>query len=327
MREQILKSTNYKRVFRISMAVVTMVLIVGMGFLLKFPTDTLILDVNPSIEIKTNGLKKVIGLKPLNEDGRDLLKGFKLEDRDVEDVVENLVDRMILTGHIAGGKDNLVMITVDDNNANKEMIDKVNQAISAYLQNRQLEAAILNQSIDMNDEDFKIAKEKDTSPGKLKIIKRIMANDKNLTYDDLVSISLKDLLSTAKRLEINPEHLFDSYVGILGKNHVKDDDKDDILEKYDDKERVVPEIKIEAESVSKSTKKHNKKAENKINIISSDEAKTIALKLANGRITEFELDEDDGRLVYEIEIKTKDVEHEIEIDAYTGKVLEHEIDD
>lgn len=39
------------------------------------------------------------------------------------------------------------------------------------------------------------------------------------------------------------------------------------------------------------------------------------------------VDIDDDRQIYEIEIKGEDGEHEIKIDAYTGKVLKHEIDD
>lgn len=38
------------------------------------------------------------------------------------------------------------------------------------------------------------------------------------------------------------------------------------------------------------------------------------------------MDEDDGRLEYEIEIKANGYEYEIELDAYTGKVLDLEKD-
>ncbi|MFY9279246.1 MAG: PepSY domain-containing protein, partial [Caldicoprobacterales bacterium] len=57
--------------------------------------------------------------------------------------------------------------------------------------------------------------------------------------------------------------------------------------------------------------------------ITADQAKTIALKLTNGgKITEFELDDDE----YKLEIKGNGKKYEIEIDAYTGKVLEFEVD-
>ena len=61
-----------------------------------------------------------------------------------------------------------------------------------------------------------------------------------------------------------------------------------------------------------------------------DRAKEIAQgRLPGGRITELELDEDDGRMIYEGEIETNTTEVEFEIDAYTGEVLkwDQEIND
>lgn len=65
-------------------------------------------------------------------------------------------------------------------------------------------------------------------------------------------------------------------------------------------------------------------------IISADEAKKIALDMVNGRIVEFELDyddDDDDDAEYEIKIVANGKEYEFEIDAYTGEILEFEIDD
>lgn len=59
------------------------------------------------------------------------------------------------------------------------------------------------------------------------------------------------------------------------------------------------------------------------NIISTDEAIAIARTVASGDVREIELDEDDGRLEYEIEIGNYDVE----IDAHTGEILDVDHDD
>jgi len=46
------------------------------------------------------------------------------------------------------------------------------------------------------------------------------------------------------------------------------------------------------------------------------------------RLLEAELDDDDGELIYDIELLTDDgVVRELEIDARTGRVLEDEVDD
>ncbi|MGB3924869.1 MAG: PepSY domain-containing protein [Caldicoprobacterales bacterium] len=54
----------------------------------------------------------------------------------------------------------------------------------------------------------------------------------------------------------------------------------------------------------------------------ADEAKAIALrKTGGGTIVEFESDDDE----YEVEIKIDGKKYKVEIDAYTGKILDYEI--
>lgn len=62
-------------------------------------------------------------------------------------------------------------------------------------------------------------------------------------------------------------------------------------------------------------------------LIGVAEAKRIALQQFSGTVKEVELNKDDGRLYYEVEMKTNKGEVEIEIDAYTGKIISIEIDD
>lgn len=67
--------------------------------------------------------------------------------------------------------------------------------------------------------------------------------------------------------------------------------------------------------------KHQEKQPQSKKQIGYDQAKKIALSKFDGKITEIELDEDDGRWIYEVEIKNGKQEADVEIDAYTGEVL------
>lgn len=60
--------------------------------------------------------------------------------------------------------------------------------------------------------------------------------------------------------------------------------------------------------------------------IDSSIAKQIAKKAFKGSIISIELDEDDGKRLYEVEMKSKNKEADIEIDAYTGEVIVLSID-
>lgn len=61
-------------------------------------------------------------------------------------------------------------------------------------------------------------------------------------------------------------------------------------------------------------------------MLTKEQAIEIAMKQAKGTVTDFDLDHDDGRKVYEIEIEDGTYEYEFEIDAYTGEVLDFEKD-
>lgn len=63
------------------------------------------------------------------------------------------------------------------------------------------------------------------------------------------------------------------------------------------------------------------------NYLPTQKAIERAEKEVNGKVIEINLDEDDNRMIYEIELKTSKGEAELELDAVTGKVLDVEYDD
>lgn len=88
------------------------------------------------------------------------------------------------------------------------------------------------------------------------------------------------------------------------------------------------QVTVKADQDDDSENKDRKQKENrdKSEPISIERAKEVALNKFEGKVTELELDEDDGRLIYEIEIRNGDKEVEMEIDAHTEELLELEID-
>lgn len=261
-------------------------LIVFIGVKLNQPAYEFTLDVNPSIQIVSSRLNKVLQVNPLNEDAKQMLKDFKIEDNDLEDTIEDIADLMVLTGYISGGKDNFVMITVEDKDVDSKYVDRVNNAIAAYLENKQLEATIINQTIseEMNA----------NSTGRELVAHKINEIDDDLTLDDLSSMTIKDLIEIAAARGISPEELFSNVLAAKNGNNVEE-------------------------------------ATEKTSYIGEAKAKEIALGLVNGQIVEFKLDEDDDdeddNPEYKIEILANGYKYEIELDAYTGKVLEFEKDD
>ncbi|WP_026583904.1 PepSY domain-containing protein [Bacillus sp. J33] len=62
-------------------------------------------------------------------------------------------------------------------------------------------------------------------------------------------------------------------------------------------------------------------------IISEQKAIETAEKEVNGTVKEIEREEDDGKVIYEIELNTNKGEADVNIEASTGKVLSVEYDD
>lgn len=89
-----------------------------------------------------------------------------------------------------------------------------------------------------------------------------------------------------------------------------------VLDKVEDRENLTTE-KVEVV---------NHQEVPTVQYLSADEAIVIAMKTAQGTVTELELDDDDGRVHYEIEIEDGVYEYEFDIDAITGEVLDFEKD-
>ena len=184
-----------------NLVLVIMIILIALGgFIgvrLTQPAFALTMDVNPSIEIVSSRLDRVVEVNPLNEDAREMLKDFNLNGRNLKNTVEDLADLMVLKGYISGGKDNLVMITVNDD-SNQDVVDRLNAAIAAYLENKQIEATIVNQAISKDDDRI----------GKEAVAAKISELDDELDYDMLTKFSLKQLVEYAEARNIAPETLF-----------------------------------------------------------------------------------------------------------------------
>ena len=100
-----------------------------------------------------------------------------------------------------------------------------------------------------------------------------------------------------------------------------------------EKGRVETEVKIDARTGKTLGIKKDKddddddhKYDHK-RLIGAAAAAAAAQKHTGGSVKEVSLDHDDGRAVYEVELRTNRGETEVEIDAYTAKVLQADHDD
>lgn len=118
----------------------------------------------------------------------------------------------------------------------------------------------------------------------------------------------------------------------------KSDNKDDGNNNQDHKNSETSDDKDETKDAEEQNSQVNEDKDNEatednslisaaINtVISTNKAKEIALNEFSGTVVGIELDDDDGHIRYEVEVKSSSNEAKIEIDAYTGEIIVLEID-
>lgn len=308
------------------------------------PDSIVYLDVNPSMEMSMNRKEKVIELEGLNEEAKELVEDIDYKGKDINIVLNELLDRMLKEGYI--DKDHhamLVSVLNEDVEKGNIQVDKLNETISQFFSHEEIRPIVLRQSVVTTKTIEDYANKYNISIGKMTFIKNLIILNPDFELEELVNLSIEELIKLSRDIGLDLSKIVDIDDDLLeddlddlddvedryDHNGYEDDDNDDDNDEIDDDGDNDDDWDDDYDDDDDDYDYDDDKEEpvREKNIISADKAKSIALGLANGKITDFDLDEDDGRLKYEIEIEAKGVEHEIEIDAYTGKVLKHEIDD
>lgn len=130
-----------------------------------------------------------------------------------------------------------------------------------------------------------------------KIIKAVEETDDDRSYYDF------DIIANDQKHEIE----VDASSGKITKNEIDED--------------YIP-------STTDQNNQTTNNSNNQTTTISNDEAQKIAMERIgnNGYLVKCELDNDDGKQVYEIEIKNGKIEYNIDIDAISGEIIKYEED-
>lgn len=92
----------------------------------------------------------------------------------------------------------------------------------------------------------------------------------------------------------------------------------------DNEPKVVGTVKAPAESATEQDDSAEEAALGALAKVTPDEAKAAAATAAGGTATEVELEEEDGYVVYDVDVTTKAGITDVTVDAGTGKILAQE---
>ena len=284
------------------------------------------------------------------------LKGAKL------DVAVNaIVGSLVRKGYLSEIS-SAIMISVEDKDSAraKKLQQELTSAVDGVLRTNESKAAVLTQTVTQDAELERQARENSISTGKAALVNRILALNSSLRFDTLAKLSvgeLKDLAEAgAPAMPIGRDaaaYAAEQYAGTAALDSVTaevDPELDEspahyevelqtawgefeyLVDAYTGKvlsgQKDLPTT-VSAQNEAAKPSGQKPAPSGTAQDIGYAKAKSIALNHAGVSESkaydmDIELDEEDGKLVYEVEFKSGGMEYDYEIDAATGTILQQE---
>lgn len=293
--------TLVSKLFVLLGAVALVVISITGTLFLTRPAGYLSIDVNPSVEFSFNRLNRVVEAKGLNPEAIALLGGEDFKGIEIDDAVREVVFALLENDYLSH-EEAMLLFSADEREASNEVLQRIKNEAVVWLKDYET-TNLVSQSTNLNDDEIEFAHELGMSAGKYNLVKTIINNSQGITTGTLMDMSIGELMQFAYENQI-ALNMFDD-------EQDKQDDKDGHYEKDD-----MDDVDDYVDSSS---------------LIGSERAKEIAYLHAVIDPSmvfdlEVDLDEEDGRMIFEIEFKAGNIEFEYDIDAISGEIVKWEQD-
>lgn len=234
--------SGYKSLVSIAAAVIfilitSLSLITYWQFNLK-PVMLLTIDINPSIEIEVNGKQQILSITPLNNEGSQIVANIEYKRRNVEDVIELIVQRADDAGYIKDDEDNFILITtvalkdkVKMNEESQQILDTLKVSVEKMATSKGEQITVV--TAEASEELYKKAKTEKISVGKIYLNENTEEDEGEVATKELKVKPLKAILEGVAK-----EHpVFQQNPGLV--NHplykLRAEDKETIITDTKDK--------------------------------------------------------------------------------------------
>ncbi|MBE7064666.1 MAG: hypothetical protein E7384_02485 [Ruminococcaceae bacterium] len=165
------------------------------------------IDVNPSIELSINKKEKVLKVRALNDDGKEIIEGMKLKNKHVDVAVDEIVGSMVEKGYVADDEDNGILVTVKNKDHKKaeKFREKIVKDFDKALGDHDVNAPVINQSATDIKKVKEFAEENDISVGKAMFVTKLVEEDETLSAEELADMSIKEIMEMIKEKDIEIE--------------------------------------------------------------------------------------------------------------------------
>ena len=331
---------------------IALLLVIGSAFFLwdnqVRAIGSIIIDVNPSIEMVVQKDNKVSGVLAKNSEAEALLQNYTLgEDQEVYQVAEDLTELLIQNGYLGLDVENHILISGD---IEETYLNSTKAAMQSTLGERDMSANFMATVLsDDDDQADDVA-----SAGKIKLSKTIAELTGDLSVDELKNLTLGELFNLMNEVNQGDDQLVSNpstHIGIdkaeeLALAHLGLNQSDVYDRDHDDLDDGQYELEFKVNGVEYEVKVHSRTGEIlKVEIDDKDDddrqgsvpsthigiKKAEELVLAHLGLNPADVydrdhdDLDDGQ--YELEFKVNGVEYEVNVHSRTGEILKVEVDD
>lgn len=158
-----------------SVAVAFILVLFGWQYQTRMPDSHIYIDVNPSIEITTNRLNKVIDIRADNQDGKLLTEDFNYKRMTINQVTEEVLDR-IMNEKYLNRDHKFLLLSVYNKNEEKAESQKLDldKKIHEYFQQKEFQPIVLSQKLNNTSTIENYAKEYGISVSKMTFIRNLI---------------------------------------------------------------------------------------------------------------------------------------------------------
>ena len=291
----------------------------------------------------------------------DMSNGADLKGAKLDVAVNAIVGSLVRNGYL-DSISSAIMISVEDKDtARAEKLQReLTSTVDGVLQTSAAKAAVLTQTLTQDAGREQQARENNISTGKAALVNHVLALNSALKFDELAKLSVEELKDLAEAgapaMPIGMDAArtaAEEYAGTTAVDSVTaevDPELDEspahyevelqtargefkyLVDAYTGKVLSGQKDLLAAVSASNETTKPSGQKpapSGTVQDIGYAKAKSIALNHAGlsenqAYDMDIELDDEDGKLVYEIEFKSGNMEYDYEIDAASGAILKHE---
>ncbi|MBP7176542.1 MAG: hypothetical protein KBA53_10085 [Thermoclostridium sp.] len=165
-------------------AALFLVAFIGTGaYSWSIPAQYINIDINPSVELVINRYDRIIKINSLNEDGEKLVESVDLQLKKYEKGVNAVIETARNLGYLQDERDVLISISSSDSERREKTQTEIEEKVTP-------EAEVLLFDSSEHEQSVK----EGLSPGKSKIISKVLDSGTNLTEEELADAPVRDLM-------------------------------------------------------------------------------------------------------------------------------------